>query len=143
MLGLSSETTRGDMVRAVMEGIAYEVAANLPIAAELGTPVTEIRAGGGPNKSEVWNQIYADVCGVPVVTTVTDGDAAIGCAWMSAIADGAVDLETCASKYAATKRAYEPDARQHERYREVGAALDALYPALRTYYAVAARLDCG
>lgn len=134
MLGLSSDTTRGDFVRAVMEGVAYEVAANLPVLAELGSPVTELRAGGGPTKDPVWCQVYADVTGVPLLTSVTEGDAAIGGAWMAAVAAGDIGLEDCVERFVRIEHVYEPRADIHARHREVSVALAELYPALRRYY---------
>ncbi|MEO0564905.1 MAG: FGGY family carbohydrate kinase, partial [Chloroflexota bacterium] len=63
--GLSTSTTQADMVRAAMEGMAYAIAHNIDIAAKVGTPITEIRAVGGPTRSALWCQMIADVSGYP------------------------------------------------------------------------------
>ena len=55
------------MIRAVLESVAFEYAYYLKILRELlpDLSLTEARAMGGGAKSKVWNQIKADVLGVP------------------------------------------------------------------------------
>jgi xylulokinase len=66
-LNLSSETTRGMLARAVLEGIAFnwrwlrEVSERL-----IGQPFTSWRLTGGGALSPLWSQIMADVVGIPM-----------------------------------------------------------------------------
>ncbi len=68
--GLSLLTDKGDMARAVMEGVTfglrdiYELIKN---AAPTLKP-TEVISSGGASKSAVWRQIQADIFGLPVKT---------------------------------------------------------------------------
>jgi xylulokinase len=55
---------------------------------ELGIAVTEIRALGGGARSPLWNQIKADVLGVPVVTLATEEQACLGAAILAGTAVG-------------------------------------------------------
>ena len=65
-IGLSMSTTSADMIRAVIEGTAFAIAHNTRLAAKVGTPITEIRAVGGPTQSPFWCQVISDVSGYPV-----------------------------------------------------------------------------
>lgn len=60
--GLNHEHTKAHMVRAVMEGIIF----NLKMVAKALPELTEIRASGGFTKSELWLQILADIFDKPV-----------------------------------------------------------------------------
>jgi xylulokinase len=64
--GMELIHTRADMCRAVLEGCAYEVRWALDELRSAGIPVEELWLAGGANRSPVWPQILADVCGVPL-----------------------------------------------------------------------------
>jgi len=66
-LGFSWGHTRAHFGRAVLESIAYEYAWYLRVLGEYipNLELTEARAVGGGARSDVWNQIKADVLGVP------------------------------------------------------------------------------
>ncbi|MDP6106925.1 MAG: FGGY-family carbohydrate kinase, partial [Candidatus Brocadiia bacterium] len=67
ILGLTLSTTRGQFLRAILEGISYELKLNLEILAQAGVEVTEFRAIGGGAKSDFWLQLKADMYRRPVV----------------------------------------------------------------------------
>jgi sugar (pentulose or hexulose) kinase len=54
------------MCRAILEGCAYEVRWALDELRSAGIPVEELWLAGGANRSPVWPQILADVCGIPL-----------------------------------------------------------------------------
>ena len=87
--GLTERHTRGHMVRAALEGIAYTVAAHVDIIErDHGLPIEHIMLVGGGTKNPVWTQAIADVCGREVsVAKVTVG-ACFGEALMAALAGG-------------------------------------------------------
>mgnify|MGYP000107961017 CR=1 FL=1 len=60
-------TTRGDMARALLEGIAYEIRNNLDIVEGQIGKVEQIQIGGGLSNSHEFNQIQADVYGRKLV----------------------------------------------------------------------------
>lgn len=66
-LGVSLDTRRVDLVRAVAEGVAHNIRWLLgPVAARAGRPAAELALAGGAARSPVWAQIVADVVGLPV-----------------------------------------------------------------------------
>ncbi len=78
--GLALGHTRQHMMRAVLEGVAYELRANLEIMKELGLDANEIRATGGAARSSEWMQIQADVLGIPIIRTELEEATALGAA---------------------------------------------------------------
>jgi xylulokinase len=59
-----------------MEGVAFNIREQLDLIRTGGATVTELRVSGGDARLTTWNQIKADVIGVPVVPV--PGDAAVG-----------------------------------------------------------------
>lgn len=86
--GLSLRHDRGTLARAMLEGVAYAIRAQLDLLVAGGAPVTELRVSGGDARLATWNRIKADVTGVPVSTI--PGDAATtGVAMLAGIGAGA------------------------------------------------------
>lgn len=59
--GLTLGHSRGDIARAVMESVAFEVKTNIDLMESLGIRIRELRLDGGAARSALWNQIFADV----------------------------------------------------------------------------------
>jgi xylulokinase len=74
--GLSLRHGRGVIARAMMEAVAFNIREQLDLIRTGGATVTELRVSGGDARLTTWNQIKADVIGVPVVPV--PGDAAVG-----------------------------------------------------------------
>ncbi|MBR4701798.1 MAG: xylulokinase [Oscillospiraceae bacterium] len=62
-VGLTPETSRGDLIRAVMEGVAMNLALILDVLRSR-TPVERLNLIGGGARSTAWQQILADVTGM-------------------------------------------------------------------------------
>jgi xylulokinase len=73
--GLTVTSNINDMIRATLEGLAYEArnGAEL-VAAATGIPIGDIYNCGGPSKSKLWNQIFADIFGKRIYTPGMDPD---------------------------------------------------------------------
>ena len=87
--GLSLDTTKGDMIRSMLEGTAYGLRQNLEVAEQqLGFAVKELRVVGGGSKSRTWSQIKADVLRRPVTTMDQQETAVLGAAMLGGLASG-------------------------------------------------------
>src|SRR4030095_968767 len=65
-VGLDLSHDRGDLLRALMEGVAYQMRWSLEYAAACGEPIGELRAVGGGGIGGAWTQIIADVLERPL-----------------------------------------------------------------------------
>ena len=86
--GMTPAHHRGHFVRAILEGVAYAIRANLESIRDAGIPVEQLCCMGGGSKSPLWNQIKADVCDVPVVTLAVADTASLGAALMAGVGAG-------------------------------------------------------
>ena len=87
--GLNLTHTRGDMYRAVLEGIANGTAHVIETYQELGHPPAQVLAVGGGTKNEIWLQATSDIGGVPQVVCEKTIGASFGDAFLAACAIGA------------------------------------------------------
>lgn len=85
LVGLAASHGRGQIVRAVLEGVAFSLRDSFTIFAEIGIPVERIRVGGGGARSPLWRQIQADVYGRPVETVAAEEGAAYGAALLAGV----------------------------------------------------------
>ena len=88
-MGLSLSTTREDMVRASMEGIAMALRCTLDILMQQTSITGKMLICGGGSKSAVWRQMFADIYNLPILKTNIDQNAAsLGAAALAANACG-------------------------------------------------------
>lgn len=88
-VGLNTTHQRGQLTRAVMEGVTFALRDSLEIIQSLDVPVKEIRASGGGSKNPLWRQMQADVFGKKVSTLAVEQGPAYGVALLAAVGDGA------------------------------------------------------
>jgi xylulokinase len=132
LVGLTASHTRGHIIRAVMEGVAYSLKDTFTIFEEMEIPVTSIRLGGGGARSPLWRQIQADAYAHEVEIVAAEEGAAYGAAILAGTGAGAwssVD-EACdtvvrvATRIAPNRAAAKTMKRGYRKYRKI-------YPALR------------
>jgi len=88
--GLSLATTRAELVRAVIEGIAAQVAWLARAAGDdLGKPLARLRVDGGLTRSRVLMQTQADLLQAPVEVYVSPHATALGVAALARLGLGA------------------------------------------------------
>ena len=88
-VGMELVHTRSDMSRAILEGCAYEVRWALDELRSAGIPVQELWLAGGANRSPMWPQILADICGIPLQVAGYADWAALGAAMLAGWGIGA------------------------------------------------------
>lgn len=132
ILGLTFSHTRFDIARAFMEGITLDMKDMVSSMARSGVVVTEARILGGPTRSRVWNQIQADVYGVPVTTLkVTDATVlggailgAVGAGIFPSVQEGADTMVRLGERFEPIPRNVEIYARLYDAYCKAYDGLD-------------------
>lgn len=89
--GLNLTHTRGDMYRALIEGIAYGTRHVTETFAELGQSPTRLLAVGGGTKNLLWLQATSDITGIDQVVCEKTTGASYGDAFLAALAVGLVE----------------------------------------------------
>ena len=132
--GLSLSNDRGDMTRAVMEGVTYSLCQVVDIMRGF-VPMKKVYASGGGSASPLWRQMMADIFDLPVYTMSASGEGgAYGAVMVAAVGAGLrKDLADAASVLVAETETL-PDPANREAYREAYAKYCMLYPALADVY---------
>jgi xylulokinase len=87
--GIDLRHTRGDLIRAGMEGIALNLGAVLEVLRRFVPLAPQMLMVGGGSKSALWRQIFADVYGMECVKTNVDQEAgSLGAAAVAAVGAG-------------------------------------------------------
>jgi len=129
--GLSLSHTRGDMARAVMEGIAFELLWAMGEIRDRAMQMTELRMVGGGAESAVWPQIVADITGVPVVLPSSRQAASRGAAILAGVGAGLfVDPEAGWSAFQEKPRRLEPMTATRHLYNSAFANYKDMWEAL-------------
>jgi sugar (pentulose or hexulose) kinase len=126
--GLSQKHTRADLLRATYEGVMFSA---LDCYAQLPTPVTELKLGGGGARSHLWAQIFADGLGAPVIVVEGEEFGAKGAVLNAGVAVGLyASFDEAAARTIRPTRRYEPNLRNMALYRELFALYQATTQAM-------------
>ncbi|QJD87148.1 xylulokinase [Cohnella herbarum] len=125
-IGLHLGHTQGDMARAVLEGVALALRQRIELLERSGSAVREVVVCGGGARSGLWNQIKADVFGLPV-SAVDPPDTTVLGAAMTAMR--MLNLEPKAAS--SDLISYFPDLRNKERYEGIYMRFDRIEEQLK------------
>ena len=138
--GFTLAHTRGHFARALLEGSAYalrDITTQMQIA---GIPLHEMRAVGGGAKSPLWNQIKADVTGLPVHVPEITETTALGAAFLALVGIGSYATLTEASeRIVKIREQTEPDRTKTSMYTEAYERYRQTYFTLLPVFEDAAR----
>ncbi len=131
VLGLRLNTTRGELYKACMEGLCFEMKINAELLERMGTVITGIACAGGGSRSDTLLQVKADIMGIPVKRLRNEESGTTALAMLCATACGDYgSLGDAAHKLVAFDRRFEPDAANHRRYCEKLAVYRQIYPCV-------------
>lgn len=132
-INLSATTTRAQMSRAVMEGVAFALKDCLEVAKQNGFDPNKITVCGGGARSKVWLQILADVLNYPLTVLSTEQGPSFGAAILAMVgAKQFSDVQSAALTFAKVKHTIQPNTNNVELYQQKYAIFRKLYPALRS-----------
>ncbi len=132
--GLRLETQRGEILKAILEGISFDLKACLDTLPELGLQIDEFRAAGGGSKSEAWVQTCADILGRPFVRVEGGEAGALGAAVTAGVGKGVFgSFEEAAGAMVRLGRRFEPDPEMHRLYAARFERYRRLWPLLEDY----------
>lgn len=130
LIGLDARTTQGDMVRAVLEGVAY--AYRHALTALTATFPARITLIGGGARSDVWSQLFADVLGLDVFVPANPETVGLYGAVLAAEVERGSRADYAVSFTQGAM--FTPDAARHTHYTRHYETFRAAYPALKTLF---------
>ncbi|MDT8716186.1 xylulokinase [Clostridium sp. 19966] len=131
-VGMTMTTERGDMTRAILEGVCFGLRDSLEILRSLKVPIEEVRVSGGGSKSVLWRQILADVLNTKVALINSKEGPAYGAAILAAVGCGLFKtVDEACEKLIKVTNEVSPIPENVEKYNKVYEVFTKLYPSLK------------
>ena len=138
-IGMTMDTSRADLVQAVLEGVAFAIRDSFEVAKSLSIDIPRSRICGGGAKSPLWRKIFANVLGIPLDMVKTEQGpgyggamlAMVGCGvypCVQAAADALVELAGTTEPEPALTARYEA---QYQKFRKIYPAVKNLFPEIQ------------
>jgi sugar (pentulose or hexulose) kinase len=144
VFGLSLHHTKGHLVRAMMEAVAYALYDSYRLIREAGLKMnTPLVLNEGGAVSSLWRQIITDVFDVPTALVKRRTGAPFGDAILAGVATGVFQDFSVAREWAEYVEPMEPDQEDHERYMAHFALYKQLYEHVKGDFRTLARLRDG
>jgi xylulokinase len=148
LVGLTTAHSRADVVRAVLEGVAFSLRDAAQAIQGVGAPMRRFKLAGGGARSPLWRQIVADVFNAPMQVEPEGRGPAFGAALLAGVAAGLfASVEQAVEATAAPCATVTPSAAGSRVLAPAYARYRDLYPALaetnRAAAAAQATLSAG
>ena len=131
-VGLTPDHGKGELVRAIMEGVTMALRESLELAEEAGAEITDLRLGAGATRSDLWNQIQADIYGRPVHLVNTTDPSPLGAALLAGVGTEVYsDIEEAAETAVNVTTRIEPEPSRRKIYDQLFQLFKEIYGQLR------------
>ena len=133
--GLTMDTSRRDMVQAVMEGVAFAIRDSFEAAKSLGIDIKKSRLCGGGARSVLWRKILADVLDIPLEIPLAEEGPGYGASMLAMVGCGEYNnVKECTEKLVKTKEIVFPDPDISARYEAQYQKFRRIYPAMKDMF---------
>jgi xylulokinase len=140
--GLSMSHGRAEMVRAVLEGVAFNMRWILDVLRSEGIPIRSMRVIGGGMRSALWRQILADVYNLPLLRPHLDSAAtSLGAAIAGGIGVGLFPGFEVVEQIIPIEPAERPDPIRNAHYERMYPLFQQTYTSLKPVFDALAELE--
>ena len=134
-IGISMDTSRADMMQAVLEGVAFAIRDSFEVARSLGIPIERSMLCGGGAKSPLWRKIMANVLNIPLDIPQTEEGPGYGAAMLAMVGCGEYeDVGACADALVRTTGTIMPEAELAAHYEKAYQKFRKIYPAAKDLF---------
>ena len=134
-VGMTMDSSRSDLVQAVLEGVAFAIRDSFEVAKSIGLEIPRSRICGGGAKSALWRKIFANVLGIPLDMVKTEQGPGYGGAMLAMVGCGVFDsVQAAADALVELSSTTEPDPALTARYEARYQQFRKIYPALKELF---------
>jgi len=137
IMGLSLKHGVGDITRAIMEGVAFEILACVKILENLGLAPESLVSMGGASVSAVWNQIKCDVLGKRIEALQASDTASVGALLLGMVGNGEAKishLPQLARRVNPVRSIFSPRSQETEKYSKTFESYNELYSRVESLF---------
>lgn len=134
-IGMSMDTTRAEMVQAVLEGVAFGTRDMLEAARSTGLDIKTSMICGGGAKSPLWRRMMANILDLEITVPACEEGPGMGGAMLAMVASGAYKsvAEACDAIVKVSEK-ISPEAELVKLYEDRYQSFKLLYPALKDVF---------
>ena len=138
-IGMTMDTTRADLVQAVLEGVAFAIRDSVEVARSLGITIDSSKICGGGAKSPLWKRIFANVLNAELEVPVSEQGPGMGGAMLAMVACGEYKtVKDCCGKLCAVASTVKPEEglvakyeARYQQFKKIYPAVKALFPEIQ------------
>lgn len=135
-IGMTMDTSRADLVQAVLEGVAFAIRDSVEVARSLGLDIPSSKICGGGAKSPLWKKIFANVLNMELEIPVSEQGPGMGGAMLSMVACGEYgSVKDCCKALVSTADTVKPDPELAAKYEKRYQQFRKIYPACKELFA--------
>lgn len=134
-IGMTMDTSRADLVQAVLEGVAFAIRDSVEVARSLGVDIPSSKICGGGAKSPLWKKIFANVLNMELEIPVSEQGPGMGGAMLAMVACGEYDsVKDCCEKLVSTADTVKPEPELAAKYEKRYQQFRKIYPACKELF---------
>ena len=134
-VGMTMDTSRADMVQAVLEGVAFGIRDSVEVAKSLGIQIPSTKLCGGGAKSPLWRTIFANVLGIPLELVKTEQGPGYGGVMLAMVGCGQYpSVQAAADALVEVAKVVYPDPELTARYEARYQKFKAIYPNMKSLF---------
>lgn len=135
-IGLSMDTSRSDMVQAVLEGVAFAIRDSVEVARSQGIQINSSKICGGGARSALWKRMLANILNCKLEVPVSEQGPGMGGAMLAMVACGEYKtVSECCDKLTSVASVIEPEPELVSKYEIKYQQFKKIYPACKKLFA--------
>ena len=134
-IGMTMDTSRADLLQAVLEGVAFAIRDSFEVARSLGIAIPRSMICGGGSRSPLWRQMIADILDIPLDIPATEQGPGYGGAMLAMVACGVYGtVREAADDLIHVRDTVQPDPERAALYEKRYQQFRQIYPACRQLF---------
>ena len=134
-IGMTMDTTRADMVQAVLEGVAFAIRDSFDVARSLGIDIPASNICGGGARSPLWKKIFANVLGTELHCLKSEQGPGMGGAMLAMVACGEYpDVKSVCDALVEVAETVRPEPELTAKYEKRYQQFKKIYPAVKALF---------
>ena len=134
-IGMTMDSTRADLVQAVLEGVAFAIRDSFEVARSLGLDIPVSKFCGGGSRSPLWRRIFANVLGIPLEMVKTEQGPGYGGAMLAMVGCGRfASVQAASDALVEVASVTEPEPELTALYEERYQQFKKIYPAVKPLF---------
>lgn len=134
IIGLQHTTTKGEITKALLEGVGMEMKLNLNVMEQSGMKINTFIATGGGTRNKTWTQLKADILNKSIIVHNIKEAGCFGAVLLAISAIEKIPVEQLLNETRTENEIFTPDPENAKLYDRKFESYKKLYPALKQFW---------